>query len=128
MRKSMVFIAMGLAMTSTAMAETWVAICTDGQNFRYNQTVDGNGFLYLKGQQQSGGYQVARLEQTFFNGTAICGAVPGNGVGAPATGSNPITQICANRSRSNIYIKYKHPTEDRPFESDVFCEARVDVR
>lgn len=129
MRNALLCISFLCATASTAAAETWIAICTDGKNLQYNQTVGGNGFLYLKGREQnSGGYQIARLEQTFFNGTAICGTVPGNGTGSPATGSNPITQVCANRSRNNIYIKYKHPSEERPFESEVFCDARVEAR
>ena len=94
MRKFLLCLSFLAATATTAAAETWIAICTDGQNLQYNQTVGGNGFLYLKGTQ------VARLEQTFFNGTAICGTVPGNGTGSPATGSNPITQLCANRSRN----------------------------
>jgi len=117
------------AVPAAASAETWIAICTDGQNLQYNQTVGGNGFLYLKGKNQpSGGLQIARLQQTFYNGTAICGTVPGNGTGSAATGGHPITQLCANRSRNIIYILYKHPYEDRPFEDTVYCDARVDVR
>ncbi|MCP4384100.1 MAG: hypothetical protein GY798_22270 [Hyphomicrobiales bacterium] len=118
-----------IAVPAIAAAETWIAVCTDGQNLQYNQSVGGNGFLYLKGKDQStGGLQMARLEQTFFNGTAICGTVPGNGTGSAATGGHPVTQLCANRSRNIIYIKYKHPTEDRPFTDTVVCDARVDVR
>jgi hypothetical protein len=41
---------------------------------------------------------------------------------------HPITQLCANKSRNTIYIQYKHPTEDRPFEATVVCDATVDVR
>jgi len=86
-----------------------MAICTDGQNLQYNQTVGGNGFPYLKGNNQpSGGLQMARLQRTFYNGTAICGTVPGNGAGSAATGGHPITRLCANRSRNIIYILYKH--------------------
>ena len=129
MRTFLISLSFLCAMSTGAAAEVWIAICQDGQNLQYNQTVGGAGFLYLKGNQQaSGGYQIARLRQTFFNGTAICGTVPGNGTGSAATGGNPITQVCANRSRNTIYIKYKHPTEDRPFESTVYCSARVDVR
>lgn len=129
MRNFLITLSISCMLSAGAAAETWIAICNDGQNLQYNQTVDGNGFLYLKGiDQPSGGFQIARLQQTFFNGTAICGTIRGNGTGSAATGGNPITQICANRSRNNIYIKYKHPTEDRPFDSSVYCEARVEVR
>jgi hypothetical protein len=122
MRNVLLCLSILCATASVAAAETWIATCTDGKNLQYNQTVDGNGFLYLKG------YQVARLDQSFYNQTTICGAVPGNGTGSPATGSNPITQVCANRDRNTIFIQYKHPTEDRPFESEVFCDARVEMR
>lgn len=121
-------LAAALTVPVAAAAETWVAVCNDGQNLQYNQTVDGNGFLYLKGSGGGGGFQIARLDQTFYNGTAICGTVPGNGTGSAETGGHPITQLCANRSREIIYIKYKHPYEDRPFESATVCAARVEVR
>jgi hypothetical protein len=129
MRNLMLCLAMLCATATGAVAETWIAICTDGQNLQYNQSIGGNGFLYLRGREGAmGGLQIARLEQSFFNGTAVCGTVPGNGSGSTATGGHPITQLCANRSRKNIYIKYKHPYEDRPFESTVFCDASVEVR
>jgi hypothetical protein len=129
MRNILIALSLTGMMTTGAAAETWIAVCNDGKNFQYNQTVDGNGFLYLKGEDQaSGGYQIAPLYQTFYNGTAICGTVRGNGTGTAATGGNPITQICANRSRNTIYMKYKHPTEDRPFDSAVYCSATVEVR
>lgn len=129
MRHLMLTLAFLGTMTAGAAAETWIAVCNDGQRLQYNQTLNGNGFLYLKGMDQtSGGWQVARLEQSFHNGTAICGSVVGNGTGNAATGSNPTTQICANRSRETIYMKYKHPFEDRPFEDSVYCSANVSVR
>ena len=122
-------VALGLltAMTVSASAETWIAICNDGQRLQYNQTRDGNGFLYLKSSETrgSGGIQMARLTQTFYNGIAICGTVVGNGIGN--TGE-PITQLCANKDRGLIYIKYKHPYEPLPIEGKDFCTATVTVR
>jgi hypothetical protein len=120
-----------IAVSTLAQAETWIAICNDGKNLQYNQRLNGGGFLYMKvedAQGKSHTYQIARLQQTFYNRTAICGSVIGNGKGSPATGGHPITQICANKSRENIYVKYKHPTEDRPFASGVYCQATVRVR
>lgn len=111
-----------------AAAETWIAICNDGQGIQYNQTIDGGGFMYMNVDMDDGSrstYQIARLEQTFYNGTAVCGAVTGNGVGDDGT---PITQLCANQSRNIIYVRYKHPYEDRPMVSGVFCTANVMVR
>ncbi len=120
-----------IGISSTSYAATWIAICNDGQNLQYNQTLNGKGLLYLKVKDSKGTshtWQVAKLDQTFYNGTAICGTVLGNGVGNAATGRHPITQICANKSRKTIYVKYKHPYEVRPFESGVFCKANVMVR
>ena len=51
-------------------------------------------------------YQIARLKQTFYNGIAICGTVLQNETGR---GGNPITQVCANKSRDTLCLKYKHP-------------------
>jgi len=120
-----------IGISSTCNASTWIAVCNDGQNLQYNQTLNGKGLLYLKVKDSKGQthtWQVAKLDQTFYNGTAICGTVPGNGVGNAATGGHPITQVCANKSRETIYVKYKHPYEVRPFESGVFCNANVTVR
>lgn len=117
-----------IAASHTALAETWIGRCTDGKPIQYNQSIDGNGFLYMTVRMDDGSsatYQMAPLQQTFFNGTAVCGTVPGNGVGN--TGE-PITELCMNKSRNIIYVKYKHPYENRPVTSGTFCTARVDVR
>ena len=112
----------------SAYSSTWIAVCNDGKNIQYNQTKDGTGFLYMKvkdARNRTHTYQIARLKQTFHNGVAICGTVLENGTGNTGT---PITQVCANKSRKNIYVKYKHPYEDRPIASGIFCKATVSVR
>ena len=69
-----------LTFATSSFSATWIAMCKDGQRLQYNQTLNGNGFLYLKGiNANNGGIQVARLKQTFYNGTAICGTVLKNG-------------------------------------------------
>lgn len=121
----------GIGVSGTSFAATWIAICNDGKNIQYNQTLNGAGLLYMKVKDSKGTmhtWQIAKLTQTFYNGTAICGTVTGNGYGNAATGKNPITQICANKSRNTIYVKYKHPYEVKPFESGVYCTATVTVR
>ncbi|HEY4943013.1 MAG TPA: hypothetical protein VII56_16410 [Rhizomicrobium sp.] len=107
---------------SVADAATWIATCNDGKNIQYNQTVSGNGFLYMK--TDKGIYQVSRLTQTFLNGIAICGSVNGN-----STGPFPITQICANKDRKIIYLKYQNPTLPSPPIEDAgtFCTADVRI-
>ena len=118
--------AAGLALLAPSMASaaTWVAICSDGKNIQYNQTVGGNGFLYMK--TSVGTYQTARLSQTFYNGTAICGAVVGN----TAAGAPPITQVCANQARKIIYLKYQNPTvAGAPVQdAGTFCAANVSIK
>ena len=129
---SMVFsIVLAMAMSSMTYATTWIAICNDGKNIQYNQTLNGSGLLYMKVKDSRGvyqTYQMARLKQTFYNGIAICGTVLKNGTGNSATGRNPITQLCANKSRKTIYVKYKHPYQNKRFESGVFCRADVKIR
>lgn len=119
---------MSITLSSLASAKTWIAVCNDGKNIQYNQTENGNGFLYMKVKNgvKTHIYQVAKLNQTFNNGVAICGTVIENGTGNQG---HPITQVCANKSRKTIYVKYKHPYDaSRPWESGVFCRARVVVR
>ncbi len=125
------FLAWSSLAAGQATAATWIAVCNDGKNIQYNQTLDGNGFLYMKVTDQNGAshtYQIAKLEQSFYNKIAVCGSVLENGTGSAATGGHPITQICANKDRKNIYVKYKHPYEDKPFESGVYCAADVTIR
>lgn len=122
---------LGFGFSAGATAATWIATCNDGKNIQYNQTLKGAGLLYMKVKDSHGKYhtwQIAKLKQTFYNGIAICGTVTGNGYGNAATGHNPITQICANKSRKNIYVKYKHPYVVKPFESGVYCSANVVIR
>ena len=120
-----------LVIGSAAHSTTWTATCIDGKNIQYNQTMNGNGFLYMKVIDSRGRmhiWQIAKLKQTFYNGTAICGRVMSNSRGNKATGGHPITQLCANKSRQTIYVKYKHPYEEKPFESGEFCSAKVIIR
>ncbi len=123
MRKLLLIAAMAALTPAAANAATWVAICTDGKNVQYNQTIGGTGFLYLT--TDKGTYQTARLVQTFYNGTAVCGAVHGN---AP-DGAEPITQVCTNKSRGIIYLKYQNPTRPGSSVQDAgtFCKATVSL-
>jgi hypothetical protein len=124
MRKFLLIAALAASTAAAANAATWVAVCSDGKNFQYVQTVNGVGFLYLKTDKDI--YQTARLAQTFFDGAAICGTVQAN---APA-GAEPITQVCASKSRQIIYLKYRDPSVPDGSEHDagVFCAATVTIR
>ena len=89
------FSVLGITTGSSAYAATWIATWNDGKNIQYNQTVGGKGLLYMKVKDSKGKhhtYQIAKLKQTFFNNTAICGSVLKNGTGNPGTGGHPITQ------------------------------------
>ena len=108
-----------------AFSATWVGICNDGKNIQYNQTEEGRGILYMKVKDDQGRYstyQMGVLEQTFENGISICGTFVGN---ANGSFGGPMTQLCMNRSRNIIYVKYQHPYQDQPMKSGVFCNAQV---
>ena len=124
MRKFLLLAALAASMAAAANAATWVATCTDGKNIQYVQTEAGVGFLYLKTGRDF--FQTARLSQTSFDGTTICGTVQAN---APA-GAEPITQVCTNKSRQVIYLKYRDPSVpgSSVHDTGTFCAADVTIR
>lgn len=124
MRNFLLITALVASTAVAADAATWVAACNDGKSVQYVQTVDGLGFLYLKTNKDY--LQIARLSQTSFDGTDICGTVEAN---VPA-GAEPITQICASKSRQIIYLKYREPTAPKTAWHDAgeFCAAAVTIR
>jgi hypothetical protein len=131
MKLKSLLLAASVMISGSALAKTWLAVCKDGKNIQFNQSdsANGNGFLYMKVKDSNGRmntYQVARLKRTFYNGVAICGTVLQNGTGNTGT---PITQICANKSRGTIYVKYKHPYDaSQPMKSGIYCSANVYIR
>jgi len=117
-----------MSFSSVSFAKTWIAVCQDGKNIQYNQSEHGVGFLYMKvtdSQNKKSTYQMARLKKTFFNNTAICGSVIQNGQGRSG---KPITQLCINKSRRMIYVKYKHPHRNEQMKSGVYCRARITIK
>jgi len=124
MRQFLLAAAVAVLTAAAANAATWVAVCNDGKNIQYVQTVNGVGFLYLKTVKDA--FQTARLSQTSLDETTICGTV----VASAPTNSDPVTQICADKSRQNIYLKYKDPTRPGGAVQDagVFCAATVTIR
>lgn len=114
-----------ISVTSVAAhATTWVATCNDGKNLQYVQTIKGDGFLYLMVNKEL--YQTARLTQTVDGESTICGAVLAN---VPA-GAKPLTQVCINKSRQTISLKYQDPKAAGGVTKDVgeFCAASVILR
>jgi len=124
MRKFLMIAALALLMPAAANAAIWVSVCTDGKNFQYNQTIGGAGFLYLK--TDKGIFQTARLAQTFANKIIVCGTVYANA----AAGSEPITQVCADKQRKIITLRYQDPTHPDSKVQDVgpYCTATVTVQ
>ena len=124
MRRILIIAALAASTAAAANAATWVAACNDGKNIQYVQTVNGLGFLYLKADKEF--YQTARLSQTSFDGTTICGTVTANA----AAGAGPVTQICADKTRQIISLKYRDPSASGTAMRDVgvFCAATVTIR
>lgn len=130
MRIILLVVFLSVFAAAPASAATWIAICTDGQRLQYNQVRGGNGSLILKpkpgfARGAQGGIVVARLRQTFIDDDLICGTIIGS---ATSRAGYPVTQICANRRQRSLFIRYKHPYEDRPLEGMAFCDADVTVR
>lgn len=124
MRKILLIATLAASTAAAANAASWVAVCNDGKNVQYIQTVDGVGFLYLKTDKEF--YQTARLSQTSFDGETLCGTVHSNA----AAGAEPVTQVCINRAHQDITLKYKDPTAAGGTVQDVgvFCPATVTIR
>lgn len=124
MRKTILVAALAATTAVAADATTWVATCNDGKNIQYVQTVDGAGYLYLK--TSTDFYQTARLSQTFASDGVVCGTVQAN---APA-GADPITQVCINKSRQAISLRYIRPGTalDAAQDAGEFCSATVILR
>jgi len=124
MRMAILATVLAASSAVAANATTWVATCNDGKNIQYVQTVNGAGFLYLK--TGADYYQTARLSQTLATDSVVCGAVQAN---APA-GTDPITQVCINKSRQIISLKYVKPGTAAGEAKDAgdFCAATVTLR
>ncbi len=116
MKKIMLLAALLASTAVAANATTWVATCNDGKALQYVQTLGGAGYLYLKTAKDY--IQVASLSQSFANETIVCGAVKGN----VATGIAPLSQICMNKSRQVISLKYQAQ------DAGEFCAAAVTIR
>jgi hypothetical protein len=124
MHKAILLVAL-LASTAVASnATTWVATCNDGKNIQYVQTVNGAGYLYLKANKDF--YQTARLSQTFAGDAVVCGTVQAN---SPA-GAEPITQVCIDKSRHTISLKYVTPGSagHAALDAGEYCAATVTLR
>ena len=116
MRKLILLAALLASTAVAANATTWVATCNDGKNLQYVQTTGAAGYLYLKTAKDY--IQVARVAQTSATETVVCGAVKGN----VDAGAAALSQICMDKSRQTITLKYQ--TQD----AAEFCAAAVTIR
>jgi hypothetical protein len=127
MRRLLFAVALAALATTSANAakdaksKDWVAVCTDGKDAQYTQTIGGVGYFHLG--DDNGSYQTLRVSQTFYDGTAVCGAVDTK----LPPGATPIGQVCANKSRETIYFKYRDAKDTNlPDEKvGVFCKAMI---
>jgi hypothetical protein len=127
MRKLIFLSACVVLCATSADAATWIARCNDGQHLQYNQTVGGGGILYLwttDGVIPGTGTQMAVLKQTSLSATAICGTVTGN---PTLPGGAPLTQLCANKTKGTITIKWQSPIAPAAIKEGLFCKANVTV-
>ena len=114
---------LALAAPQMASAATWIASCNDGQKVQYNQIVGSHGDLYFR--TASGTYQVANTAQDSISADVICGNVTDN----VPPGGPPITQVCADKAKQVIFLKYKNPTSPGSpvVNAGIFCKANVSV-
>lgn len=127
MRKLIFLSACAVLLATSANAATWIARCNDGQHLQYNQTVDGRGILYLwttDGVFPGSGTQMAVLTQTSISATAICGTITGNPI---LPGGAPLTQLCANKTKGTVTIKWQSPVGPVVVKESLFCKANVTV-
>jgi hypothetical protein len=122
MRKIMLVAALAALTGTAANATTWVATCTDGKNVQYVQTVKGAGYLYLRTAKDY--FQAARLTQTSDSETVVCGTVVGNA----EAGQPPVSELCIDKSRQEISLKYRKPGASALEDVGVYCAAVVTLR
>jgi hypothetical protein len=122
MRKLLLGAALAALMPSAANAATWVAQCMGGIDLQYNQTIGGKGFVHM--QMGDGSYQTLPLTQTFYDKVAVCGAVD-----ADAALASNVAQVCANKSRDSIDLKYRDPKATGAPSLIVveYCKATITV-
>lgn len=127
MKKWVLMTAFALLCSGEAEAATWIARCNDGQHLQYNQTVGGGGILYLwttDGVIPGTGTQMAVLTQTSINADTICGTVTGN---PTLPGGAPLSQLCANKTKGIVTIKWQSPVPGSAVKEGLFCKANVSV-
>jgi len=126
MRNKILIVLALLLSSNTVLAERWVAKCTDGKAIHYVQKYKGAGYLFMEVKSPFGErkmFPMATLQQSTSNSVSICGVVLGN----KDPQQKPIAQICMNRDRQIIYMKFDHPQNNKGLQEGEFCKASVNV-
>lgn len=128
MKKTIILLALLVLSTSAFSGERWIAKCTDGNSLHYVQKYKGTGHLFVEVKNPQGEnilFPIATLKQSKSTAVSICGTVLGNS----DPQGHPISQVCMNRERQIVYIKFDHPKKDgsEPVKEGEFCKADVKV-
>lgn len=122
-----IFIVFTLLLSQQALAtERWVAKCNNDQQIQYVQKYKGAGYLFMQVKTPFGDYKMfpmATLQYSTSNSVSICGVVSGN----KDPQGQPIAQVCMNRDRNIIYMKFNHPRDKKGIQEGEFCKASVSV-
>ena len=115
-----------LLSSQSVLAERWIAKCNDGKSIHYVQKYKGAGYLFMEVKSPFGEHKMfpmATLRQHSSTSVSICGVVAGN----KDPQNRPIAQICMNRDRQIIYMKFDHPQNNNGTQEGIFCKASVSV-
>lgn len=122
-----IFIVLALLISHQALAtERWVAKCSNDQQIHYVQKYKGAGYLFMQVKTPFGEYKtfpMATLQYSTSTSVSICGVVLGN----KDPKGQAISQICMNRDRNIIYMKFNHPQDNKGIQEGEFCKASVSV-
>ncbi len=116
-----------LLLSSQALwAERWIAKCSDGQHISYMQNHNGTGYLFTQVTTPFGkneAFPIATLQYSSKTAVSICGQILGN----KDPKGQAIAQVCMNRDRQIIYIKFNHPRDNNGIQEGEFCKASIDI-
>ena len=134
MRKTIVAFAGAAAVAAMmaaipALAQTWSARCTDGQNITFVRYPAGPITMYMMLSQDgvlTSETAFTHLFQTYLDETIVCGAEAPDVLGFG--GERPVSQVCIDVERQIMFMWYQHPLEERPLFEGIFCEADVKIR
>ena len=107
-------------------SERWIAKCNDDRAIHYVQKYKGAGYLFMQVKTPLGEYKMfpmVTLQYSTSTSVSICGVILGN---KDPLGQS-IAQLCMNRDRQIIYMKFDHPQDNKGIQEGEFCKATVNV-